>query len=74
MANQVSFERKEGDLSTMTYFLVEQLNLGSESVTLLAAYENMKQRVAEYVEQMFPGTTQTPVLVDNLSPPFFLRP
>ena len=74
MANQVSFERKEGDLSTMTYFLVEQLNLGSESVTLLAAYESMKQRVAEYVEQMFPGTTQTPVLVDNLSPPFFLRP
>ncbi|HUT93090.1 MAG TPA: DUF4384 domain-containing protein [Thermoguttaceae bacterium] len=73
-AMQVSFERKEGDLSTMTYFLVQQLSAQSGAVTLPSVYENLKRQVASYVEQAFPGTTQTPVLVDNMTPPFYLRP
>jgi hypothetical protein len=74
LASQVSFERKEGDLSTMTYFLVEQMSAAPGPLTLAAAYENLKRQVAAYVERNFVGTTQTPVLVDNLSPPFYLRP
>jgi len=73
-AMQVSFERKEGDLSTMTYFLVRLLEAQSGGVTLRTAHENLKRQVAAYVEQAFPGTTQTPVLVDNTTPPFYLQP
>jgi len=73
-AMQVSFERKEGDLSTMTYFLVQLLEAQSGGVTLPTAYENLKRQVGAYVEQAFPGTTQTPVLVDNMTPPFYLQP
>jgi hypothetical protein len=74
LASQVSFERKEGDLSTMTYFLVQEMSAAPGPLTLAAAYENLKRQVAAYVERNFLGTTQTPVLVDNLSPPFYLRP
>ncbi len=73
-AAQVSFERREGDLSTMTFFLVDLLRSASGPVTLSDAYDALRPRVAEYVERTFPGTTQTPVLVNNLSRPFYLRP
>jgi hypothetical protein len=73
-ANQVSFERKEHDLSAMTYFLVQQLQAGSTPLTLSDSFEQLKREVTEYVARQFPGVTQTPVLIDNLSGPFFLRP
>lgn len=72
--SQVSFERKEGDLSAMTYFLVQQLEKSAVPVTLQDAYQYLRQRVAAYVEQQFPGATQTPVLIDATTPPTFLRP
>jgi len=74
LATQVSFERTERDLSVMTYFLVQQLNRSSGSLTLDAAFENLKREVADYVELAFPGSTQTPFLIDNMTPPFYLRP
>jgi hypothetical protein len=73
-ASQVSFERREGDLSTMTYFLVEQLQSAAGPVALADAFSHMKRQVAEYVERKFPGTTQTMTLVNNLSETFYLRP
>ena len=73
MAAQVSFERREGDLSTLTYFLVEQLG-GTGPLTLPAAFDSVKNQVAQYVETNFPGTTQTPVLIDNTTSPIYLRP
>ena len=73
-SSQVSFERKEGDLSTMTYFLVEQLQNARGPVTLADAFGQLKRSVTDYVTKTFPGTTQTPILVDHLSGPFFLRP
>jgi hypothetical protein len=73
-ASQVSFERREGDLSTMTYFLVKQLQAATGPVTLADGFSLVKQQVAGYVERTFPGTTQTMTLVDNLSEPFYLRP
>lgn len=72
-ANQVSFERKEGDLSAMTYFLVQRLNTGGQ-VTLADAYQAVKIGVPRYVEENFPGSTQTPILIDDTTPPLFVRP
>ena len=68
------FERKEGDLSTMTYFLVAQLRSGHGPITLSDAFAQLKDQVARYVEEKFPGTTQSPVLVNDLTGPFYLRP
>jgi len=73
-SSQVSFERKEGDLSTMTYFLIEQLRAAQGPVTVTEAFPQLRQSVSDYVTKTFPGTTQTPILVDNLSGPFHLRP
>ncbi len=73
-ASQVSFERREGDLSTMTFFLVEQLQAGTDALELRTAFSRLRGSVAEYVERAFPGTSQTPILVENLSSPLVLRP
>jgi hypothetical protein len=43
-------------------------------VTLDEAYAELVENVTKYVEENFPGTTQTPVLIDQLSGPFYLRP
>ena len=72
-ASQVSFERREGDLSAMTYYLVEQLSKGDEQITLPDAFQYVSEKVPSYIEGRFSGTTQTPVLVDNTTPPLYLR-
>ncbi|MFO0819462.1 MAG: caspase family protein [Pirellulales bacterium] len=72
-ASQISFVRKEGDLSVMTKFLVQVISDASGPVTLPQAAAQLKQLVPEYVGQRFPGATQTPELIDNTSPPLFLR-
>ncbi len=73
-SSQVSFERKEGDLSTMTYFLIQMVRSAQGPVTLDEIFPQLKESVTDYVTRTFPGTTQTPILVDNLSGPFLLRP
>jgi hypothetical protein len=72
-ASQISFERQEGDMSTMTYFLVELLRREEGPVTLTQAFEYVKVQVPAYVEKTYPGTTQTPVLVDQTTRPLYLR-
>jgi hypothetical protein len=73
-ATQVSFEQPEGDLSVMTHFLIEKLTDSPRSVTLSEAFEYVKARVPNYVESHYPGATQTPVFVDQTTPPVYLRP
>jgi len=73
-ASQVAFERREGDLSAMTYFLIELLEQGNGPITLTQAFEHLKIQVPAYVEKQFPGTTQTPVLVKPPSMKVYLRP
>lgn len=73
-AKQVSFERREGDLSVMTYFLVEQFRSSAGPLGIKEAHEALKDKVARYVEANFPGADQTPVLVDYSTPPLYLRP
>ncbi len=72
-ATQVSFERRGGDLSVMTHFLVEKLKNSAGPVTLLDAVEYLKAQVPAFVEKNYPGTSQTPVFVDQTTPPVFLR-
>lgn len=72
-ASQLSFERREGDLSAMTYFLVDKLEAGPGKVTLKDAFAVLKTAVPEYVKKKFPGTTQNPVLIDYTTSPILLR-
>jgi hypothetical protein len=72
-ATQVSFERRGESLSVMTHFLVEKLSSGSGPVTLKEVAEDLAKRVPQFVEQHYPGTTQTPVFVDQTTPPVYLR-
>ena len=73
-ADQVSFERREKDMGVMTYFLVRQLATPGAPLTLAAVHAELVRRVPKYVESRFPGATQTPVLIDQIAPPFYLRP
>jgi uncharacterized caspase-like protein len=72
-ATQVSFERRGGELSVMTHFLIERLTSSAGPVTLLDAVEYVQAQVPAFVEKHYPGTTQTPVFADQTTPPVFLR-
>src|SRR5262249_12366779 len=72
---QVSLERKEQDMSVMTFFLVELLRNGSNALSVPDSYRYVKPRVAAYVKEKFPGYVQTPVFVDQATTtPAMLRP
>jgi len=64
-AAQKAFERREGDLSVMTYFLINHLKNGSGKVTLRDAFKYIEIEVPKYVEENFPGAEQTPVLIPD---------
>jgi hypothetical protein len=74
MANQVSFERRERDLSVMTYYLVEQMTNSRGAVSLQEAYDNLKGKVPAYVEKVFPGATQTPLFAGEIAPTPYVKP
>jgi hypothetical protein len=73
-ASQVSFERREGDLSAMTYFLANLLKSSNGPVTLEQAFVHLSSKVPEYIREQFPGGVQEPVLVNQTTPPLYLRP
>ncbi len=73
-AAQISFVRREEDLSAMTYFLVKLIEKNDGPVTLATAFKHLQKELPAYVERRFPGTTQTPVLVDDITPPLYLSP
>ncbi len=62
MARQKGFERLEGDLSTMTYYLVRLLESADGPISLTDAYRGVRDEVRTYVEATF-GVDQTPVLI-----------
>jgi hypothetical protein len=72
-AAQVSFVRKEGDLSVMTKFLDQLIRETQGPLTLTDAAAELKKLVPQYVMERFPGATQNPELIDNTSPPLHLR-
>jgi hypothetical protein len=74
-AKQVSFERQEHDMSVMTYFLVDAVQKASGPLSLEQLYDRIKDKVPAYVEENFPGTTQTPVLAPRpIYPGLNVRP
>jgi Caspase domain len=75
-AKQVSFERREKDLSVMTFFIINLLKEEKGQRTLEEVYKDVEGKVKDYVEDKFPGMTQTPVLVDDLTkpPPLYVKP
>ncbi|MCA9072273.1 MAG: caspase family protein, partial [Planctomycetaceae bacterium] len=71
-ADQISFERKEGDYSVMTFILQNTIDR-QNSVTIEGTYEVLKVEVPKYINKNFPGFQQTPRLDGKLSPPLKLR-
>jgi hypothetical protein len=72
-ADQTSKIRREGDLSVLTYYLLEQLRAGNGPLTLKQAFDGLKPPLTAYVARAFPTDDQTPILIDDLTPPFYLR-
>ncbi len=72
-AAQVSFVRKEGDLSVMTKFLDQLIRETQGPLTLTTAAAELKKLVPQYVMERFPGATQNPELIDNTTQPLHLR-
>ena len=75
LARQKGYERKEGDLSTMTFYLVDLLESGIPPISVTDAYHGVKGQVEDYVRKHF-GREQTPELfgAEFLSAPIYLRP
>jgi len=71
---QLAFERREGDLGVMTYYLVEKLEQGKGTLTLKELAEYARPKVKKYVEDEFIGATQDVVFSDQqVSPPAQIR-
>jgi len=65
-AKQVSFERKDKELSVMTYCIVNFVKNNRRTLTLKDVFEGVKKDVSDYVQKNFEGTDQTPVFSDQL--------
>ena len=73
-ADQLAYQRVEGDLAVMTYYLNDLLRKQSE-VTLEQAHKHVEQRVPDYLKRSgIGGARQKPVLLDHTDPPTYLRP
>ncbi len=72
-ARQPSLERLEGDLSVLTYFMLEHVKKSPRAVTPKTLFEDLSKTVPAYVQAREPGRQQTPVLIDDISPEFILR-
>lgn len=72
-AAELSFVRKEGGLSVMTSFLVDQMN-GPRRLTLAQSHEALQREVPRYVAKNFPGSTQTPELIGGKPDKIWLKP
>lgn len=73
-ASQLSFERRAGDLSVMTYFLIERMMNTKDWLTLTDAAAYVCEQVPKFVEHSFPGNTQTPLFVDRTTRTILIRP
>jgi hypothetical protein len=73
MARETSLERSEGDLSVMTYFMIDHIRNASGKVTPKTIFTDLSRRVPEYVQKVNPGSSQTPFLVDDIKPEFVLK-
>jgi uncharacterized caspase-like protein len=67
-AKQVSFERTDGKMSVMTYYLIEAFNKLPAKSDMNAVFGYVKDKVPAYTNDQFAGSTQTPVLSPSPAP------
>lgn len=68
-SQDVSHERVEGDLSVMTYYLVETLNKATTPVMLEDLVETITPAVGKYIEAYFPGAKQSVYFQNDMVEP-----
>jgi hypothetical protein len=74
LARQVSYKRKQGDLSVMTHFIVDYVRKSPDPVTLSNLHVHLAKHVPPYVESRFEGVSRSPVLINDIRPDFLLKP
>jgi len=67
-AKQVSFERTDGKMSVMTYYLIEAFNKLPAKSDINTVFSYVKDKVPAYTDSEFSGTKQNPVLSPNPAP------
>ncbi len=73
LASELSFERRQGDLSVMTSCMIRFVRKSNGNVPLKQLFQHLKKAVPEYVEEHEHGSTQTPFLVTDISPDFLVK-
>jgi hypothetical protein len=72
--SQISFVRDDGELSVMTYFLIEAVKDGPSTMTHKDITSAIKSKVNNYVRTHHNGTNQDVVEQDDLTPGLILKP
>jgi hypothetical protein len=71
--SEISKERRQGDLSVMTFYLIECMRK-NRGVTLSDAFDYVTPRVLQYIDNEYPGASQIPALINvDLSSQFHLK-
>jgi uncharacterized caspase-like protein len=65
---QVSFERTDGKMSVMTYYLLEAFDKLPATASMNQVFQYVQDKVPAYTDQEFAGMHQTPVLSPNPAP------
>ena len=76
-SSEVSFVRKEKDLSVLTYFVLqafEDSKRTNKPLTHVQLCETIKPQVTQYVQSNFDGKKQTVVMQDDMTEPLVLNP
>lgn len=73
VSDEVSHERTEGDLSVMTYFVVEELNQAAAPMTLDRLVEKVTPEVSDYIGKSFAGAKQSVFYQSDLAEPLELN-
>lgn len=72
--DELSFERREGDLSVMTYYLIDAIKNGSSGMTHKSLKGSFEKKVQEYIRKNYPSAKQSVVEQDDLNPALILKP
>ncbi len=72
--DQISYVRRQGDMSVMTFALLEVVNetAGAMPLSLPDIHGRMAAKVDTYIRHNFPNSRQTCTLVNEMQSPFYL--
>ncbi|MDR1384702.1 MAG: caspase family protein [Planctomycetaceae bacterium] len=72
-SSEISFEREDRVTSVFTQILIDAVKTSSQDVTHKDLKNKVEKKVQDYVQQHFPGATQTVVELDDLAPALLLK-